>query len=97
MRTSIGVRIASPSVLNDRTKIHRIGKKIRSPTVQATAVLRSFWRGDVARAILSLLRVQVLADGAHQEDRHDVRQDDRVDSAGGAKPNVLTLQHALKN
>src|SRR3569623_1148485 len=67
--------IASPSNLKLVRIVHRIGKKMISATIQATIVTVILRCTVASRAMLFPSRVQVLADDADQEDRHDVGEE----------------------
>ena len=46
---------------------------------------------------LPFAAIQVLANDAHQEERKDVGEDDGIDTACGAKADILTFQHPLED
>src|SRR6476620_2984852 len=81
---------ASSSVLKLVRNIHRIGRKIRNPKNQA-ALVDTHTRLEVTlRAIVSSL--QIPSDDPHQEERHDVGDHDRDQSAGRGVSNVELYQ-----
>ena len=66
--------------------IHRIGKKMMKPTIQASAVDADACGADCGGHAFSGL--QVLADHADEEEGDDVGEHDRDDAAGRGAADV---------
>src|SRR5690606_9530288 len=83
---------ASSSVLKLVRTIQKIGKKIRSPTIQAKIEKPRWQRAVCLFSISCPLPVQVLANEADQEERHDSCQNDSNDTARRCTANVVLQQ-----
>src|SRR5688572_21726508 len=81
-----GMAKASSSVLKLVSTIHRIGKKMMKPTVQAAAVLTILRWVETWRAMSGL---QIPADDADQEECQDIGDDHGDQTTGRGTADVI--------
>src|SRR4051812_26869632 len=93
--SSGGTEIACSSVLNAVSTSQPSGKKISSVTIQAPSV-RAI-NAAVTGGLGAISSVQVLADHADQEYRHDVGQHHREQGPGRSDPGVEVEQRLLED